>query len=330
MLAAIEITRQKVGRRVRGSYSVFYKTHGKENNKMTKVVCFGSINIDHVYAVDHMVQRGETISSQDVQDHCGGKGLNQSIALAKAGQPTWMAGGVGESDGQEVLAILEKNGVDTSLIEKRPGKTGHTVIQVDKTGNNAIVLCGAANHLNSQAYIEEVLDHFKAGDWVVMQNEINLNGNVFAEAHKRGLKVCMNPSPFTPDLKPLCAAELLFVNELEAASLCGEKDPMKVLAVMHEKYPSTLAVVTLGENGSAAVTPSGAEFHQKAYACHAVDTTGAGDTFTGYFLAEYIRSKDVASALQLASAASSLSVRKPGAAESIPLLEEVKTFLEEI
>ena len=160
-----------------------------------KVLSFGSLNIDYVYKVDHFVQKGETLSSKSLNVFSGGKGLNQSIALAKAGVETYHAGAIGE-DGKFLLEILEEAGVDTSCVKiLSDERTGNAIIQNDEDGDNCILLYGGANQAITKAQVDAVLSRFDAGDYLVLQNEINELPYMMTKAHEKGMKIVLNPSP---------------------------------------------------------------------------------------------------------------------------------------
>lgn len=149
-----------------------------------KVLNYGSLNIDYVYSVDHIAQIGETILSDSLKTFCGGKGLNQSIALAKAGVAVNHAGLIGE-DGDILLDICKEYGVDTTYIKKVPAQGGHTIIQVDKEGRNNIILYGGTNQMQSREYIDKVLSDFTAGDYLLLQNEINQLDYIIDKAYEK-------------------------------------------------------------------------------------------------------------------------------------------------
>lgn len=292
-----------------------------------KVLNFGSLNIDNVYSVDHIVQGGETILSFKEETFCGGKGLNQSIALARAGVPVYHAGLIGE-EGQFLLETCLKYGVDTTYIRKLPEKGGHTVIQVDKDGQNSILLYGGTNQMQTREYIDEVLDQFEAGDFLILQNEINLLDYIIDRAFDRGMKIVLNPSPFDDKLKAcdLTKIYLFMLNEIEGEQFTGYSEPDKILDSLAEKYPFARFVLTLGSNGS--VYFDGKEkTYQEIFEVKAVDTTAAGDTFTGFFMASLIEGKSIEEALRMAAKASSIAVSRPGAAGSIPAASEVQESL---
>ena len=290
---------------------------------MNKVLNFGSLNIDNVYTVNHIVQGGETISSSKLEKYCGGKGLNQGIALAKAGADVCLAGTIG-ADGEMLLDACRQHGVNISLIRQLDVLGGHTVIQVDQNGQNCIILYGGTNQMQSREYIDEVLSHFSEGDYLVLQNEINLLDYIIDQAFERKMKIVLNPSPFDGKISEcdLCKIWLFMLNEIEGEQFTGSADPDTILERLHKKYPASEIVLTLGSRG--AVYYDGKQKHfQDIFKVQAIDTTAAGDTFTGFFLASVIEGKDAAQALRIASKASSIAVTRAGAVPSIPTREEV-------
>ena len=136
-----------------------------------KVLNFGSLNLDYVYQVDHIIIPGETQATKSRNTFCGGKGLNQSIALAKAGIPVYHAGQIGE-EGDILLETCKANGVNTEFIKKVPGPSGHTVIQVDKNGQNSILLFGGSNRSITREFVDEVFANFEKDDILLLQNEV--------------------------------------------------------------------------------------------------------------------------------------------------------------
>ncbi|WP_322151343.1 ribokinase [Paratractidigestivibacter sp.] len=292
-----------------------------------KVLSFGSLNLDFVYQVDHIVLGGETIDAGEVATHCGGKGLNQSIALARGGADVAHAGIVGV-DGQALLDICRESGVDVSRVRVDEGRSGHTIIQVDKHGQNSIILFGGTNRGVTQAYIDEALEGYGEGDLIVLQNEVNMLPQIIESAAARGMRVVLNPSPFDAriDECDLSRVWLFFVNEIEGEQITGKNDPAQILDAFAERYPGSNVVLTLGSDGAVAQF-GGERFEQPIIPTTAVDTTAAGDTFSGFFLAEYLRSEDVAQAMLCAAQASSIAVSRAGAAPSIPALDEVRAAL---
>jgi len=293
---------------------------------MSKVLNFGSINVDHVYAVEHFVRPGETLTCSDYQRHAGGKGLNQSIALARAGAAVHHAGRLGRADAW-LLELLTRSGVDTRHVEIGDEPTGHALIQVNEEGENAIVIAGGANRRLTETQIGLALASFGKNDHLLVQNETNAVATIIRAAKTKGLKVALNPAPMTEDVSayPLESVDLLIVNETEAAALTGAADARHMLGKIGQAYPTTAVLLTLGAEG-AWYADRNDSFHQPARRLRAVDTTGAGDTATGFFLAELIRTGDPRLALALAVDAATLAVTRRGAADAIPTRQEVETW----
>ena len=291
-----------------------------------KVLCFGSLNIDYVYRVDHVVRLGETEKSEEVSVNCGGKGLNQSVALARAGMTVSHAGLVGK-DGQGLLDKCAENGIGTQYLRMIEGRCGHTIIQVDGEGNNSILLYGGANQCMTRAFIDEVLEGFEKDDVILLQNEINLLHAIIDKAYDRGMQIFLNPSPYHEALEKcdLRKISCFLLNEIEGEQMTGETKPEKILEVMHEKYPSAKIVLTLGKEGSLYLDDA-SMVQQEAFRVKAVDTTAAGDTFTGYFLYSQAAGMTPKEGLELASKAAALTVTRHGAMDSIPTMEEVLQY----
>ena len=288
-----------------------------------KVLNFGSLNIDYVYPVDHIIAPGETEPTGDINENCGGKGLNQSIALAKAGVEVYHAGLVGE-EGQVLIDKCNENHVDSTYIRKISGRSGHTIIQVDKDGQNSILLFGGANRRLTVDFIDEVLDNFGKGDILVLQNEVNLLDHIIDRAYERQMMIVLNPSPFDGALSKcdLSKISLFLLNEIEGGQISGKSDPEEILADLKKRFPEAKVVLTLGSAGSVYQFKDEV-YRQSIYKVKAVDTTAAGDTFTGYFISSIISGMNVRDGLSLAAKASAISVTRPGATDSIPLREEV-------
>lgn len=283
-----------------------------------RVVNFGSLNIDYTYRVDAFVQPGETKAAQSLSVHCGGKGLNQSVALARAGAEVFHAGLVG-ADGAFLVEKLRQEGVDTRWVQQVEERSGHAIIQVDAAGQNCILLYPGTNHGLTEGYLDQVLGQFGPGDWVLLQNETNLVGTIIQKAAERGMLVAFNAAPMDAGVRdyPLEQVRWLLVNETEGAALSGQEDPQAIVDTLRRRYPRTAVVLTLGEQGSLYAGEEG-QFFCPAQRVQAVDTTAAGDTFTGFFLRAVGQGKTPSQALEEATAASALAVTRPGAADSIP------------
>ena len=290
-----------------------------------KVLSFGSLNYDHVYVTDHFTQPKETQSSSAYQRNFGGKGLNQSIALAKAGLAVYHAGKVG-ADGQDLIDYLQAYNVDTRYLLKADDEaTGHAIIEICK-GQNRIILHGGANQSISEEQIDETLSHFEKGDVLLIQNEISSLAYLIKRAKEKGLRTVFNTAPMNEMVftYPLQLIDIFIVNEIEGAALAktDSADNEQIIAALMEAFPSQQIVLTLGEEGSCYISRD-MVIRQPAYPVKAVDTTAAGDTFTGFFLASYLQDNDVARALDLAAKAASITVQGEGAARSIPAIAQV-------
>lgn len=294
-----------------------------------KIFSFGSLNIDHTYQLEHFVQKGETISAHQLQNFSGGKGLNQSIALARAGALVVHAGAIGE-DGQFLLDEMQKSGVDISQVQiLKDIPTGHAIIQIDASGDNCILLYGGANRRITTEYVDEVLSNVSEGDMLVLQNEINHLPYIVEEAKKKGMKIVLNPSPMDEKIFeiPLDKIDVFLLNEVEASQLVGENNLSAevLIKALQEKYQDAEIVLTLGEKG-AVYSGKGMIYMQEAVKVKAVDTTAAGDTFTGYYLAGIVEGISVQESMKQASIAAAIAVGRKGASPSIPYKEEVSEF----
>lgn len=289
-----------------------------------KVVNFGSLNLDYSYAVDHIVAAGETESSTSLSKNLGGKGFNQSVALSRAGIPIFHAGLVGE-EGLEFYETCKDCGIKTDYIKTVTGPCGHTIIQVDKNGQNSIVLFGGANQRNTKEFVDEVLSNFETGDIILLQNEINELSYIIDTAFAKGMTIVLNPSPFNEKIAEcdLGKVSIFLLNETEGQQITGKTTPSAILTAMDANFSNAKIVLTLGSKG-AIYHHADEEFYQPAFSVNAVDTTAAGDTFTGFFLAGLIKKLAIREALLLASKAAAIAVTRPGAAKSIPFMSEVE------
>lgn len=288
-----------------------------------KILNIGSLNYDYVYSVKHIVKPGETIASSKVETFCGGKGLNQSVALARAGTKVYHAGMLG-TDGEILLDTCRKNNIDTSYIKSIEGKSGHTIIQVDDNGQNCILLYGGTNRSLTKEYIINVLNSLEKDDWLLLQNEVNLLSFIIDKAYEKGVKIALNPSPFDEAIKDcdLSKVTLFLLNEIEGEQITGKSSAKEILEFMLEHYKNAKIVLTLGEQG-VIYRDNKTEFKHGIFKVKAVDTTAAGDTFTGYFMHSIINNLSIDEALKLSSKASAIAVSKAGATNSIPLMKEV-------
>ena len=295
-----------------------------------KILNLGSVNIDKVYSVEHFVRAGETISSEGVEQFTGGKGLNQSVALARAGAEVYHAGAVGK-DGAFLLEFLRKEGVHTEFLQTVEGETGHAIIQLDPSGQNCIIIAAGANGQVRKDYIDQVLESFSAGDLLLLQNEISNVDYAMRQAKKRGMQIAFNASPIDERMMtyPLELVDYFLINEVEGRVLAGleegQGNHQKILQQTSGRFPDAAVVLTVGEDGVLYRDQERLASHG-IYPVETVDTTSAGDTFCGYFLACMAKGMAVEERLEMASRASALAVSRKGAANSIPIWEEVMNF----
>lgn len=283
-----------------------------------KILNFGSCNIDYVYSVKNIVRPGETIRASGLCKYPGGKGLNQSIALARAGAEVYHAGCVGRDD--DILRkILNESGVNTDYLRVAEDHTGQAIIQVEDSGENSIVLYNGANFCVDKAYVDEVLGNFSEGDILVLQNEISNVPYIVKRGKEKGMKIFLNPSPFNEVISEIDLDDIycIILNETEAESF-GFTDFFREVK---DKHPKLRVVLTLGSKGSV-YTFRDECIRQTAYKVNDVDTTAAGDTFTGYFISAYADG-NIQNAMLLASTAAGIAASRSGAAPSIPCMDEV-------
>ncbi|MFN8344018.1 MAG: ribokinase [Spirosomataceae bacterium] len=288
-----------------------------------KILNFGSVNLDYVYGVPHFVKPSETIASRSYEVFMGGKGCNQSVALAKAGAVVCHAGNIGK-DGVWLKEQLETWGVSVDWLKMTDGPTGHAIIQVVPDGQNAIIIHGGANRAVTPRQIEETLAHFGSEDWLLLQNEINALPEIIEAASAKGMRIVFNPAPMTADVLsyPLEKINLFIINEVEGQTLSGQTAAADILTAMTDRFPKAATLLTLGEKG-AVYAFQNTRTKVKAQRVTAVDTTAAGDTFIGYFLAAQAAGQSLEISLQNASKAAAICVTRKGGAISIPDSEEI-------
>ncbi len=295
-----------------------------------KVLNFGSLNLDYVYQVDHFTKPGETQSAFSQTVNPGGKGLNQSIALKKAGIDVFHAGCVGKG-GQMLKDLLDESEVKTEYLYPCDEIQGNAVIQVDPKGQNSILLFGGSNQSITETQIIRTLSHFSAGDYLVLQNEINDLPMIVEKAYETGMVIIFNPSPCNEKIKDIDLKKIswLLINEIEMMQLTGSDQPEEAWHILSEKYLDMKLLLTMGAEGSFVFTAKKRKY-QKAIPVKAVDTTAAGDTYTGYFVAGLCEGLTLEECMLRASMAAAISVTRPGAAGSIPSRKEVEEALKNL
>lgn len=282
----------------------------------------GSINADHVYDVPHLPAPGETLAAAGFSTGLGGKGANMSVAAARAAAHVQHIGAVGP-DGRWAVERLLEYGVDTRHIHQIDTPTGHAIIAVDADGENSIILYPGANQDISTDMIGAALSTAQVGDMLLMQNETSGQAQAAAMAGDLGLRVAYAAAPFDAQAtaQVIDLVDLLFLNAVEAAQLSEHMGkPLDALGVAD-------VIVTLGADGCRWINSNdGTDQSFPAVPVTPVDTTGAGDTFTGYVLAGLDRRMPMAQAISLANRAAALMVTRHGTADVIPDLSEVQVF----
>ena len=239
------------------------------------------------------------------------------------------AGLVGQG-GEMLRRVLEEGGVDVSLLHETTTLQGNAVIQVNREGENCILLFGGSNQAIDRKQVEETLAGFDAGDVLVLQNEVSCLQDMVEQALARGMRVVLNPSPFHKQLLDLPLGELdwIFINEIEGQQMTGHTDPDEILAEIRNCFPKLKVVLTLGGEGSICAVPEQPMIRQPIFPVRVVDTTAAGDTFSGYFIAGYAQGLPPEECMRRAAAAAAISVSRVGASVSIPTGAEVDALLE--
>jgi ribokinase len=292
-----------------------------------RVLNFGSLNVDHVYRVAHIARPGETVAGTAYHRFAGGKGANQSVALARAGAPVAHAGSVG-AESLWLRDRLAAEGVDVGDIRVSDGPGGHALIQVDDSGQNSIVLFSGANASIGPDHVEAALSRLRRGDILLLQNEINATPALLTAGRAAGLRVVFNPAPMSAAVLryPLDGVGLLIVNEHEAAALGGGTEVESWLAGLAQRLPQADLCLTLGAEGAIYQKAGGPRWQCPAPRVRAVDTTAAGDTFIGFFLAAVLQGASEPAALTAACRAAAVSVTRAGAMDSIPRPAEVEAL----
>ena len=282
----------------------------------------GSINADHVYRVPHLPGPGETLAAGSMQTGLGGKGANMSVASARAGSHVAHIGAVG-ADGLWARNRLMEYGVDTRHIAQLDVPTGHAIINVDDAGENAITLFSGANQMIEENAISAALSVGRTGDILVMQNETNAQVIATQIGSNLGFRVCYAAAPFDADAVKavLPFLDFLILNQIEARQL------ETALGIKIEDLKVADIIVTLGSDGARWLNAAkGVDQQFEALKVTPVDTTGAGDTFTGYVLSALDRGMSMGQAISLAMRAAALMVTRMGTADVIPDLKEVEEF----
>ena len=300
---------------------------------MKKICVIGSLNMDLVVNVDEMPKKGQTLIGSSFKEVPGGKGANQAVAIARLGGDINMIGKVGsDSFGKTLIEQLKNDNVDTEYVQIENCASGVAMITVDKNAENSIVVAPGANFRVLEEDIDKCIDGIKKSDIVVLQLETPLNTIKYAleKSKELGKYTILNPAPAVKLGDEIIRnVDLLTPNETELEIISGvsietEEDIQKAAQIMIEKGVKEL-IVTLGSKGSLYINKEKSMF-KKAYRVEAVDTTAAGDSYTGALAVALSQDKKMEDAMDFASKVGALSVLKEGAQSSLPTLEDVENF----
>lgn len=280
----------------------------------------GSINADMVYAVPHLPGPGETLAATGYARYLGGKGANMSVAAARAAAHVRHIGAVGPDGGWAVERLMEY-GVDTRHIARVEAATGHAIVAVEPGGENQIVIYPGANRAIPENTLQAALAEAAAGDTLLFQNETNAQEMAARLGRELGLRVAYAAAPFEAAAVQavLPYLDFLILNEVEAEQL------QAATGLKPEALPVRDVIVTLGARGARHFDAKSGESRDfPAIPVTPVDTTGAGDTFTGYVLAGLDRGLPMAQAIAQAMRAAAIMVTRHGTADVIPDLKDVQ------
>jgi ribokinase len=305
----------------------------------SSIVVVGSINIDLVMMASRIPVPGETIQGDDFQQHFGGKGANQAVAVARLGCPVEMIGRVGtDALGEEARRSLRDVGVDVGGVESAEGPSGVASITVSRNGQNTIVVSPGANAQVTPEYLDRHEERIRRAGIVLAQLEIPMRTvkHLGELCERHGVPLILDPAPaqrLTADVMRKVA--WLTPNETEAAFYARQMeleqegmDPEKVAQCFLHKGVNAV-VLKLGSRGVLMATHDERPALVPALSVKAVDTTAAGDAFNGAFAVGLMRGMSALEAARFACAASAVSVMRRGAQPSMPSLEEVDSLLRE-
>ncbi len=302
---------------------------------MKKIAVIGSLNIDHVLKTRDLPSRGETIISKSYQLKCGGKGANQAASIARLGVSVSMIGKIGEDEaGAMQMKSLERSGVNTDgIIIDKDQKTGAAFITIDNKGNNTIVLFSGTNGLFTIDDVEQKKHIILDSDAVVLQMEIPVEttSHVIRLANENNKKIILSLAPAMKiDLSVLGMVDFLMVNEVEIKFLSGTgfniEDIGDSIARLRKFYKNNI-VVTLGEMGSVLVDRNENIHMSPAYKVNPVDSTAAGDAFTGGFIMGQTEGHPLPDCMEIGNAAGAIAVTSLGAQQSLPFRDDLIEFL---
>lgn len=286
------------------------------------VWCFGSINIDHFYNLSQLPAPGETLAASGYRVELGGKGANQSVAAARAGASVRHLGAIG-ADGDRALAALLAEGVNCDYIQRVDGPTGHAVIMLDQNGENSIIIEAGANRKMALKPMLAAIGQAELADILLLQNETAFPAEIAEAAMGRGMEVIYSAAPFEVEAVQavLPYVNTLVMNAVEAAQLRAALD------VPFEDLPVEAVVITRGAEGASWTARGTPDIFVPALPTKVVDTTGAGDCFTGALAASLSMGAAPEEAMQFAAAAAAIQVSRPGTSAAMPMRAEIERLV---
>ena len=293
--------------------------------RFMSILVIGSVNVDTTYNLENFPKPGETISSISKSRSVGGKGANQAIACQKLGGDVKFLACVGnDMDADFIFENMKEYGVDTTNIIKKDVDTGTALINVDKTGQNEIVLDHGANYAITIQDIDDNIELLDECDILILQMEIPQEVNEYAikKAKEKGVYVILNPAPSEFEVEDILDKVDLFVpNENEILRYSTKENLKEAADELLGKNVGSV-IITLGENGSEYFSKK-EHIKQEPIKAKVVDTTSAGDCYIGAMAVMLDQQKSIKEAMEFATKASSKTVTRKGSGESIPTIDEI-------
>jgi ribokinase len=305
-------------------------------SSLPRILVVGSINLDLVAQCARLPRPGETVAGQSLREIPGGKGANQAVAAARLGAQVKIIGRVGDDAyGRRLREELVAAGVDVTHVRDTPNcQSGLAAINVDSTGENAIVVIGGANAKLSPDDVTASESAFRGAQVLLVQLEVPLDTIVAAVtlARRHNVKVIVDPAPAADSLPAeLLAADVICPNETEAARLCGSPvetiEQARAAAAWLCRQGAKVAIVKRGERGGVIATSDGTTREFASFPVKAIDTTAAGDAFAGALAVALAENQAIEAALQFASATAAFAVTREGAQPAMPTREEVERLI---
>lgn len=304
---------------------------------MNCIYVLGSINMDLVFELERLPQKGETVHSKHFFMTPGGKGANQAVACARQEITTYMIGSVGkDSLSNTCVKVLQDANVYTDYVSKTSKSSVGVAGILLEDEDNRIIVDSGANQYQNKEMIESAILSGDSSDILIAQLEIPIDIilSSFKLARSRGIKTILNAAPAYPLPKEIYEqVDLLVVNETETQILTGitpdNKISIQSSLLLFLEYGAKEVIITLGDKGSIYFSKNRI-IEEPARAVEVLDTTAAGDTYLGVYATSIIRGFSIEKSMKLATLASSIAITRYGASVSIPTRKEIETLYKEI